>query len=295
MFGEIGIPFDLDGKAAYTTGDYSAQISALDANMCALERDLLSFTLWNYTSDNSHEWGDQWNGEDLSLYSPLPNPTPSSQANEPLLAESTQHEQGEKIDLNRGGRACSAFVRPFPIATPGTPKQMSFDVKEGVFTYAFTHALTSNGKWDISSHGLSSTACEIFLPKIQYASEDVQVWVSGGEAVVLPDHQRVVWQCGCVVSESGSGSGSPVSDEEEGGGDEASQTSDVPLTGSTTMGRRRKVGDSVIAHKIVIQRRRKADDGMSTTDSRGKDGAVIALEMDRDDEGGICPSACCIT
>lgn len=295
MFGEIGIPFDLDGKAAYTTGDYSAQISALDANMCALERDLLSFTLWNYTSDNSHEWGDQWNGEDLSLYSPLPNPTSSPEENAPLLAESAEDEQGEKVDLNRGGRACSAFVRPFPIATPGTPKQMSFDVKEGVFTYAFTHALTSNGKWDISSHGLSSTACEIYLPQIQYGSraEDVTVWVSGGEAAVLPDHQRVVWHCGCVVSESASGSVSPASEEEE-EGDEASQTSDVPLTG-TTPGRRRKVGDSVIAHKIVVQRRRRVDEGMSTTDGRGKDGAVIALEMDRDDEGGICPSACCIS
>lgn len=284
VFGEIGIPFDLDSKAAYSTGDYSAQISALDANMCALERDLLSFTLWNYTSDNCHEWGDQWNGEDLSLYSPLPPP------------HDEEKEEGKGIEyLNRGARACNAFVRPFPIATPGTPKQMSFDLKEGVFTYAFTHSLTPDGKWDLAAHGLCSTACEIYLPQIHYGTlvQDVDVWVSGGQAAILPDHQRVVWTCGCQVTESsptGPGfSSSPVSD------DEVSQTSDAPLTSGAS---RRKVGDSIIAHKIVIQRRRNRGDDACQGETGPfirKDGAVIALEMDRDDSGGICPSACCIS
>ncbi|KAH9255868.1 hypothetical protein BASA81_006042 [Batrachochytrium salamandrivorans] len=70
IIGEIGIPFDMDDKNAYLTGDYTSQTQALDANMWALERSLLNFTLWNYCADNTNLWGDQWNGEDLSIWSP---------------------------------------------------------------------------------------------------------------------------------------------------------------------------------------------------------------------------------
>ncbi|KAI3644243.1 hypothetical protein MP228_010407 [Amoeboaphelidium protococcarum] len=94
LIGEIGIPFDMDNKNAYkrrrneTTqrasklplvqsfmdcwkpkNVYQKQRNALDANMFGLEKNLLNFTLWNYCSSNCHKWGDQWNGEDLSLWS----------------------------------------------------------------------------------------------------------------------------------------------------------------------------------------------------------------------------------
>ena len=71
LIGEIGIPYDMDGKAAYKPGGaaYKKQILAMNANMTALERNLLNFTLWNYCPDNGHQWGDLWNGEDLSIWS----------------------------------------------------------------------------------------------------------------------------------------------------------------------------------------------------------------------------------
>lgn len=46
----------------------SPQSKAMDANLYALESNLLNFTLWNYVPDNDSEWGDQWNGENLSLW-----------------------------------------------------------------------------------------------------------------------------------------------------------------------------------------------------------------------------------
>jgi hypothetical protein len=61
----------MDKKRAYEpNGSYKPQLQAMDANMTALERNLLNFTLWNYCPDNNHQWGDNWNGEDLSLWSP---------------------------------------------------------------------------------------------------------------------------------------------------------------------------------------------------------------------------------
>ncbi|KAF9927350.1 hypothetical protein FBU30_003307 [Linnemannia zychae] len=70
LIGEIGIPYDMGDKKSYKpNGNYKDQIKAMDANMYALESNHLNFTLWNYCADNSHKWGDQWNGEDLSLWS----------------------------------------------------------------------------------------------------------------------------------------------------------------------------------------------------------------------------------
>ena len=49
VFTEIGIPFDMDNKSAYQTGDFSSQVAAMDANHYALESSLVSgYTLWVY-------------------------------------------------------------------------------------------------------------------------------------------------------------------------------------------------------------------------------------------------------
>jgi hypothetical protein len=49
VFTEIGIPYDMDDKYAYKTGDYSSQIAALDANHFALEESKANgFALWTY-------------------------------------------------------------------------------------------------------------------------------------------------------------------------------------------------------------------------------------------------------
>lgn len=49
VFTEIGIPFDMDNKYAYKTGDYTSQSAAMDANHFALEGcGLNGYTLWVY-------------------------------------------------------------------------------------------------------------------------------------------------------------------------------------------------------------------------------------------------------
>merc|ERR1712087_392303 len=59
----------MDDAYAYRTGDYSSQAAAIDANFFAVEGSgAAGLTWWLYTVENSHRWGDNWNGEDLSIY-----------------------------------------------------------------------------------------------------------------------------------------------------------------------------------------------------------------------------------
>ncbi|THH08701.1 hypothetical protein EW145_g2522 [Phellinidium pouzarii] len=77
LIGEIGTPFDMDSKRSYGytdggkyAGDYSNQQKALDASLNAADGpNALNYTIWTYCPDNTHEWGDGWNMEDLSLWS----------------------------------------------------------------------------------------------------------------------------------------------------------------------------------------------------------------------------------
>jgi len=134
LIGEFGIPFNMNHKKAYITGDFSAHIDALSMNYDALDALLLNATLWNYTADNSNEQGDQWNREDFSIFS---------------------RDQKDSEDICSGGRAVEGFCRPYACRTAGTPREMSFNRKKGIFTFVF----------DADPH--ISAPTEIYLPSIQ--------------------------------------------------------------------------------------------------------------------------------
>jgi hypothetical protein len=161
LLGEFGIPFDLDGGESFRTGDYAAQEAALDGFFAALDRNLISGTLWNYTPDNRHASGDGWNGEDLSIFS-------------------LDGKQGQG-DVYDGGRALSAVVRPYAMATAGTPLQMSFDrhSREFVFRQRRTFAIAE--------------ATEIFVPRYQYPS-GVSVEISAGTWRLDSAREILIWE-----------------------------------------------------------------------------------------------------
>ncbi|RDB19404.1 hypothetical protein Hypma_013606 [Hypsizygus marmoreus] len=77
IIGEIGTPFDMDAKRSYGwtdngryRGDYTRQEKALDASLNGADGDnALNWTIWTYCTDHTHDWGDGWNMEDLSLWS----------------------------------------------------------------------------------------------------------------------------------------------------------------------------------------------------------------------------------
>ncbi len=148
LIGEFGIPFDMEDKKAYRTGDFSRQIQAMDRTFQALEANLLGGTLWNYTADNDNRRGDQWNGEDLSIFS--------------------RDQQADPTDLNSGGRALEAVVRPCPRKVAGEPLQMRFDRKGRRFEFIFRH------------DPAVKAPTEIFVPSLHYPA-GCHVEVSDGE------------------------------------------------------------------------------------------------------------------
>jgi hypothetical protein len=147
LLGEFGIPFDLDHGRGFRTGDFSAQAQALDRSFQAIESNLLSCTLWNYTSDNDNEHGDQWNGEDLSIFS--------------------RDQQRDPSDLNSGGRALTAVVRPYPLCTAGQPLTVSFDMNQRVFRYSYKNT------------GAIAAPTEIYIPTLHY-TKGCRIHVSDG-------------------------------------------------------------------------------------------------------------------
>ncbi|NLG85319.1 MAG: cellulase family glycosylhydrolase [Firmicutes bacterium] len=156
LIGEVGIPFDLGEKGAYRTGDFSRVIEAMDRSLRAMDDVLVSYTIWNYTADNINARGDGWNDEDLSIFS--------------------RDQQTDPADLNSGGRALAAVLRPYARATAGEPLKMSFDYRRRRFEFEFCHAPAA------------AAPTEFFIPNYRYP-EGYRVEVSDGGYEKDPENQ----------------------------------------------------------------------------------------------------------
>jgi Glycoside hydrolase family 5 C-terminal domain/Cellulase (glycosyl hydrolase family 5) len=199
LFTEIGIPYDMDNHYAYKTGNYSSQVAALDANHFALEGSGANgYTLWTYVGTNDHQWGDYWNGEDLSIFSvddsvpasnvpALPSASVSTlsvdkTSTSPIVNRSNlqQHLKTPQISSQRqsmidgerapGLRAAEAFIRPSPISTVGTVVKYGFDLRNCVFTFSLMTDKAST----------AALATQIYLPDFHFPADKVSVEVTSG-------------------------------------------------------------------------------------------------------------------
>jgi len=107
LLGEFGLAFDINKRRAYKSGDYSLHEEALSMYYDAVDENLLHSTIWNYTADNTNKTGDNWNDEDLSIFS-----------------------EGKE-------RAVGGWKRPYPMATAGIPIWFQWDRKKGFLEYFF--------------------------------------------------------------------------------------------------------------------------------------------------------------
>ncbi|KAK5113490.1 hypothetical protein LTR62_003359 [Meristemomyces frigidus] len=222
LYTEIGIPYDMDEQKAYRTGDYSSQSAAIDANHYALEGSKAAgFTWWVYTASNSHFWGDNWNGEDLSVYSKEdrqilssshgnsakismdPSTPSSSQRSADDLVTPATMKKTLSVDQmsrtstnpdpgNSGYRAAEAFIRPHPEVVHGTIESHGFDLK----TCTFTLSLTS------PSPTPQDHPTVVFLPDFHFPQQpdhSTTVEVSGGKWEIRHEEvqdgagQQVLW------------------------------------------------------------------------------------------------------
>ncbi|KAF1977274.1 glycosyl hydrolase-like protein [Bimuria novae-zelandiae CBS 107.79] len=212
LFSEIGVPYDMDDKYAYKTGNYSSQIAALDANHFALEQSRANgFALWCYTVNvcNNHFWGDQWNGEDLSIYSVDDKPVPNSgafteeesraslditspsysrvQSTETLnvgpsnlsKAISVDHMTSEAGNGDvKGLRAAEAFIRPTAVSTHGDLVSYGFDLKSATFKLSLS----------APSSTPDDAPTVIYLPAFHFPSSTVET--SGGKWTIASEEDK---------------------------------------------------------------------------------------------------------
>jgi hypothetical protein len=158
VIGETGISYNLDNKLAYENGDFSRQVEAMDDTIQALEANMVSFTLWNYTADNTNLRGDLWNDEDLSIFS--------------------RDQQNGSGDINDGGRALQAVIRPYAAKIPGKPLRMAFDIHTKRFEFEF--------EFDPEI----DAPLEIYLPDFHYPRR-VTVTSTAGQVELLTDQQKI--------------------------------------------------------------------------------------------------------
>jgi len=205
VFTEFGVPYDMDNGAAYKNGDYTSQILAMDANMFGMEASKNNFTLWNYTASNSHQWGDQWNGEDLSIASTddqsLPLPSPYNNASSESLSMSSGSETPtstmtkgndsvrllRRVDEPESGhyRAAQAYIRPTPVGTHGNLTSYGFDLRRNEFKMAVS----------AQTPAAERAPTEVFLPTYHFERGHFDVKVSGGRwDLDVDDYQGTVTQ-----------------------------------------------------------------------------------------------------
>lgn len=220
---EFGIPYDMDDKKAYKAGDYSSQSAALDANYFGVEGSRMEgHCLWLYCVTNDHERGDQWNGEDLSVFSlddrvPAPSPLPRnavpspSAASPPVNGEAGDNESvtpgnlqhtltnpsigsslsGKDPELTNapGYRAAEAFIRPTPTAVAGDVVASGFDLRR--CTYRL--------KLEASRAAADEAPTIVLLPDFHFAKDRCEVTVSSGKWEISSDEdegpslQRLRW------------------------------------------------------------------------------------------------------
>lgn len=173
---ETGMPFDLDDKSAYKTGNYSSQIKAWDTLGHALEKSKIHHTLWVYSAQNSHRFGDYWNGEDFSIY---------SHGHDHALEHGDDDDVDHHIKVSKAHatRADRAIARPFPLTVSGALKTYKFHMEKGVF--------------HLHIDGLdcleSKKGTEIALPAFSFPKNNFNIKVTSGRYEFNSEERVVVW------------------------------------------------------------------------------------------------------
>lgn len=195
ILGEIGIPYDMEVNSSSSLWNWcssfffkqdvtigepnSSQNRAMDASINALEKNMLNYSLWNYMPDNSHAWGDQWNGEDLSIWQSSSHSLSSLstvagiEADKKYFADSS--DSLEQLLTSNGPnnvRNILSLHRPHPRVTSGIPLKIDF-VSPSNTCASFEYILKHNTNCDGPT--------EIYIPSCYFPCSTSQVQISVGK------------------------------------------------------------------------------------------------------------------
>ncbi len=169
LLGEFGIPYDLDHGKAYwlwRQGQTDSSIwgdhtTALGLMYDALDMLQMSSTQWNYTAGNRNDLRvrDQWNQEDLSIYS--------------------VDQIDESVGHDSGGRAVRGFCRPYVRAVQGQLESVQWLQDKRVFVVKYIADLNIQAP------------TEIYLPRIQF-DDGYSVELTGSSARKDSDSEQQI-------------------------------------------------------------------------------------------------------
>lgn len=163
VIGEVGIPFDINGRKALMTGNYDKQRELLHALISAMEDNFVGFTLWNYNPTNTIEHGDGWNDEDFSIVTCAK-----------VADYRNKHHEGE--ELYNGGRCLDVVIRPYAVKVAGEPLRSEWDPRTLRFEFEWQSSATAS-EHTSDKHRLT----EIFLPGYHYGAHELSIEVTAGE------------------------------------------------------------------------------------------------------------------
>jgi len=107
LLGEFGLAFDINKGSGFKKGNYKLHEKALSMYYDAVDANLLHSTIWNYSAGNTNKYGDNWNDEDLSIFS-----------------------EGKE-------RAAAGWKRPYPMAVSGKLEFFKWNKNRKIFTLSF--------------------------------------------------------------------------------------------------------------------------------------------------------------
>ncbi|CAI6611846.1 ANM_collapsed_G0027490.mRNA.1.CDS.1 [Saccharomyces cerevisiae] len=203
----------LEKKYLYSSPKLTA---ALDALGFALEGSNLSYTLWCYCSINSHIWGDNWNNEDFSIWSPddkplyhdtrarTPTPEPSPASTVASVSTSTSKSGSSQppsfikpdnhLDLDSpsctlksdlsGFRALDAIMRPFPIQIHGRFEFAEFNLCNKSYLLKLVGKTTPEQ---------ITVPTYIFIPRHHFTPSRLSIRSSSGHYTYNTDYQVLEW------------------------------------------------------------------------------------------------------
>lgn len=168
LVGEVGLPFDINGRYAYRTGDYTKQHEILDALIAAMEKLGLGFTLWNYNPDNRVAYGDGWNYEDFSFTN---GDHEDATEGEKGLKPDFRNAAHEHDPLYRGGRGLEVIIRPYAVKVAGVQTYTHFDVKRLFFEVHWKNTSPPLALGEKEVVGEKARTTEIFIPSYHYKTK----------------------------------------------------------------------------------------------------------------------------